>query len=441
MEYTINPFEKPVIKGSEKISGLLSPNAEGYLASGYVASGDIPFGAVCKEVANSNKAEVGVPALLSQVAGVAIYDQATASDRPQLANSYRDRMQCNILYKGFCWYYLKDATTVSKASKVFANTNTGAVGFGSTVPKDCTEIKWIKIAKVDESKKGVLVYVNIYCECGMGGGGDEPVVADWAYEGSTAKIPQSKLDGYTATKMSLGTDGTTQVIELLCNDAYIGDKTDSGDNIIVTRDYLDSYPTTNEMNTALAKKQPVGDYATTKQLEGYATEASVTALTTTVNGKATKATTLAGYGITDGATKASLASYATKESVDDLTTTVNGKATKATTLAGYGITDGATAKSVTDLTATVTALAERVTALETALESLTTTVNGKATKATTLAGYGITDGATKASVTALETTVNGKATKATTLAGYGITDAYTKTEADAQFQAKETTTP
>lgn len=401
MEYTINPFEKPVIKGSEKISGLLSPNAEGYLASGYVASGDIPFGAVCKEVANSNKAEVGVPALLSQVAGVAIYDQATASDRPQLANSYRDRMQCNILYKGFCWYYLKDATTVSKASKVFANTNTGAVGFGSTVPKDCTEIKWIKIAKVDESKKGVLVYVNIYCECGMGGGGDEPVVADWAYEGSTAKIPQSKLDGYTATKMSLGTDGTTQVIELLCNDAYIGDKTDSGDNIIVTRDYLDSYPTTNEMNTALAKKQPVGDYATTKQLEGYATEASVTALTTTVNGKATK----------------------------------------ATTLAGYGITDGATAKSVTDLTATVTALAERVTALETALESLTTTVNGKATKATTLAGYGITDGATKASVTALETTVNGKAPKATTLAGYGITDAYTKTEADAQFQAKETTTP
>lgn len=401
MEYTINPFEKPVIKGSEKISGLLSPNAEGYLASGYVASGDIPFGAVCKEVANSNKAEVGVPALLSQVAGVAIYDQATASDRPQLANSYRDRMQCNILYKGFCWYYLKDATTVSKASKVFANTNTGAVGFGSTVPKDCTEIKWIKIAKVDESKKGVLVYVNIYCECGMGGGGDEPVVADWAYEGSTAKIPQSKLDGYTATKLSLGTDGTTQVIELLCNDAYIGDKTDSGDNIIVTRDYLDSYPTTNEMNTALAKKQPVGDYATTKQLEGYATEASVTALTTTVNGKATK----------------------------------------ATTLAGYGITDGATAKSVTDLTATVTALAERVTALETALESLTTTVNGKATKATTLAGYGITDGATKASVTALETTVNGKATKATTLAGYGITDAYTKTEADAQFQAKETTTP
>lgn len=401
MEYTINPFEKPVIKGSEKISGLLSPNAEGYLASGYVASGDIPFGAVCKEVANSNKAEVGVPALLSQVAGVAIYDQATASDRPQLANSYRDRMQCNILYKGFCWYYLKDATTVSKASKVFANTNTGAVGFGSTVPKDCTEIKWIKIAKVDESKKGVLVYVNIYCECGMGGGGDEPVVADWAYEGSTAKIPQSKLDGYTATKLSLGTDGTTQVIELLCNDAYIGDKTDSGDNIIVTRDYLDSYPTTNEMNTALAKKQPVGDYATTKQLEGYATEASVTALTTTVNGKATK----------------------------------------ATTLAGYGITDGATAKSVTDLTATVTALAERVTALETALESLTTTVNGKATKATTLAGYGITDGATKASVTALETTVNGKAPKATTLAGYGITDAYTKTEADAQFQAKETTTP
>lgn len=38
--------------------------------------------------------------------------------------------------------------------------------------------------------------------------------------------------------------------------------------------------------------------------------------------------------------------------------------------------------------------------------------------------------ATKASVTKLETVVNTKATKATTLAGYGIEDAYTKTEVD-----------
>lgn len=38
--------------------------------------------------------------------------------------------------------------------------------------------------------------------------------------------------------------------------------------------------------------------------------------------------------------------------------------------------------------------------------------------------------ATKSSLSSLQTTVNDKATKATTLAGYGITDAYTKTQID-----------
>lgn len=42
----------------------------------------------------------------------------------------------------------------------------------------------------------------------------------------------------------------------------------------------------------------------------------------------------------------------------------------------------------------------------------------------------------KNAVDALETTVDGKANKATTLAGYGITDAYTKTETDGLLDAK-----
>lgn len=53
-------------------------------------------------------------------------------------------------------------------------------------------------------------------------------------------------------------------------------------------------------------------------------------------------------------------------------------------------------------------------------------ISGKADKATTLAGYGITDGATK-------TELEGKADKATTLAGYGVTDAYTKDEIDGKL--------
>ena len=59
-----------------------------------------------------------------------------------------------------------------------------------------------------------------------------------------------------------------------------------------------------------------------------------------------------------------------------------------------------------------------------AISSYATQVNqalaGKADKATTLAGYGISDAYTKAS---LDTLLNGKAAKATTLSGYGISDA------------------
>lgn len=63
-------------------------------------------------------------------------------------------------------------------------------------------------------------------------------------------------------------------------------------------------------------------------------------------------------------------------------------------------------------------------------------ISGKADKATTLAGYGITDAATSTQLNNLTTTVNGKADKATTLSGYGITDAYTMAEVDSAIAAK-----
>lgn len=53
--------------------------------------------------------------------------------------------------------------------------------------------------------------------------------------------------------------------------------------------------------------------------------------------------------------------------------------------------------------------------------------NNKAAKATTLAGYGITDAYTKSAV---DSAVGAKADKATTLTGYGIADAYTKGQTD-----------
>lgn len=66
----------------------------------------------------------------------------------------------------------------------------------------------------------------------------------------------------------------------------------------------------------------------------------------TLAAKADKATTLAGYGITDAATKTELNAKADKSALA-------AKADKSTTLAGYGITDGATKTELAALTAKV----------------------------------------------------------------------------------------
>ena len=126
-----------------------------------------------------------------------------------------------------------------------------------------------------------------------------------------------------------------------------------------------------------------------------ALDTQVTANKNAIAQKANKATTLAGYGISDAFTRA--------ETTNAISSAVNGKADKATSLAGYGITDAYTKTQVDS------------------------SLKAKADKATTLQGYGITDAYTKAQV---DTAVKAKADKATTLAGYGITDAYTKAQVD-----------
>ena len=85
-------------------------------------------------------------------------------------------------------------------------------------------------------------------------------------------------------------------------------------------------------------------------------------------------------------------------------------ANKATTLAGYGITDAYTKAQTDGLLAP------------------------KANWAITLGGYGITDAYTKLAVDLL---LAGKAANATSLAGYGIADAYTKAQSDALLGAKQ----
>lgn len=104
----------------------------------------------------------------------------------------------------------------------------------------------------------------------------------------------------------------------------------------------------------------IGDTAV--DLTGYATEEYVT---NAIKDKADKATTLAGYGITDGATKTELS-----DAVSTINTALDGKADKSTTLAGYGITDAvsdsefATAKTELQNSINTKADASAVTALE-----------------------------------------------------------------------------
>lgn len=113
---------------------------------------------------------------------------------------------------------------------------------------------------------------------------------------------------------------------------------------------------------------------------------------------------------------------------------------KPTTLGGYGITDAFTKpetaaaiqQAIAALVASSPAALDTLKELADALgndpnfaTTMTNALASKASKATTLGGYGITDAYTK---TQVDTSLAGKANKATTVAGYGITDAYTKDE-------------
>ena len=119
-----------------------------------------------------------------------------------------------------------------------------------------------------------------------------------------------------------------------------------------------------------------------------------------------------------------------RESINELDSS---KADKATTLAGYGITDAYT-KTQADSKATEIAKAECAKLVASAPETLDTLDEiaaalgddpNFATTITNLIG-------TKADTATVNASLDTKADKATTLAGYGITDAYTKTQADSK---------
>ena len=100
----------------------------------------------------------------------------------------------------------------------------------------------------------------------------------------------------------------------------------------------------------------------------------------------------------------------------------------STTVEGLSEAIGTLTERVATAEGTITSQGTLIGNNTTAIEGLET---DKADKATTLAGYGITDAYTKDEVytkSEVDTELETKADKATTLAGYGITDAYTKDE-------------
>lgn len=243
---------------------------------------------------------------------------------------------------------------------------------------------------------------------------------------------------------------------------------------IATKAEADNVYTKEEVNTELGKK---------------ADKTTVETLTTTVNGKADKATTISGYGITDAYTKtevdakvASVYKYKgsvanedalptadqvigdvynledtgmnvawTGEGWDKLGSVVDltpyltkedaGKtyASKATTLEGYGITDAYTKTAVdTELDKKV----DKVTGKQLSTNDYTTAEKTKLTGIAAGAEVNKID-AVKVNGTALGITdkavnidLSNYATKSTTLAGYGITNAYTKDEVNTELGKK-----
>lgn len=158
-------------------------------------------------------------------------------------------------------------------------------------------------------------------------------------------------------------------------------------------------------------------------------------VTNSVSGKQDTLTTAQMNAVNSGITSTKVSKY------DGYESTINGKATKETTLSGYGITDAYTKTETDD-------------AIADAMDGITPSSTKPAMDGTASAGSS-TDYArgdhvhptdtSRASASALTShtgnndihvtasekqTWNKKANTATTLAGYGITNAYTKTETD-----------
>lgn len=234
---------------------------------------------------------------------------------------------------------------------------------------------------------------------------------------------------------------------------------------------------TSAMNTALAAKADSTDVISLQNN-----------LTSSINTKATKASSLTGYGITDAYTKEEVdgmvagtfhfrgdaASYdalptnakegdvyqvSDKEYAwdgdswvelgfnVDLSAYAKTADVSNTYATKQNLSDGLSSKADTTNVYTKGEIDGKVTTINNNIDTkaniadvytkteVNTALANKANTATSLSGYGITDAYTKTQTEAL---LDDKADAATTLAGYQITDAYTKTEINSEIETLNT---
>jgi hypothetical protein len=324
------------------------------------------------------------------------------------------------------------------------------------------------------------------------------------------KAAQSDLNTLSGTvsghTTSINGINTTLGTKANAADVYTKDATDGLLDAKANASEVYTMTQTDNLLSGKADKDDLGSLATkstvakadlatalSSELDAKATTASVNSsldlkadksaletLTTTVNGKADKADTLAGYGITNAYTKTEvdgmvagtfhfrgeksaynqlptdakegdvwqvgdkeyawdgdswvelgfnvdLSAYAKSADVASTYATITEVNKKANSADVYTKSEVNTELGKKAAASDLTALTTRVGTAEGEIDTLQEEITKKANSATTLSGYGITDAYTK---TQVDNSLKGKANTATTLAGYGITDAYTETEVD-----------
>lgn len=222
---------------------------------------------------------------------------------------------------------------------------------------------------------------------------------------------KTAVDGKVSSTDLTALQGKVTALETTVGDAEDG----------LVKDVADNTAAINAANTNIAKKQNTAislDGITAKTVEGALTEINNATKTnaTAISGKADKATTLAGYNISDAYTKTE-----TNSAIDSKIATAN-ETLQAAIDAKVAKTDIATSIPSEAAEASDTKVASQK-AVATAVAGINTTVAGKADKANSLAGYGITDAYTKtetgeqitSAVTAakseLQTAIDGKVAK------------------------------